>query len=70
MPLVHYLAINIHLPIGWHRIHERRARGVNAITLIATQLDGWEHQLVSACFLLIELHSPSDYIQFCKTGPN
>ena len=46
MPLVHYLAMNMHLPNGWHRIHERRTRGVYPITSITTQLEGWERQLV------------------------
>lgn len=46
MPLVHYLAANQHLPAGWHRIHERRTRGVYPITSITTQLESWERQLV------------------------
>jgi hypothetical protein len=55
MPLVQYLAINRHLPIGWHRIHERRTRGVYPITSITTQLEGWERQLVRAVSLLLFL---------------
>ena len=47
MPLVHYFAANMHLPTGWHRIHERRTRGVYPITSMTTQLEGWERQLVS-----------------------
>jgi hypothetical protein len=46
MPLIQFLQGNAHLPAGWHRQQERRARGVHPITSITTQLEPWERQLV------------------------
>lgn len=46
MPLVVYLRANRTKPFGWHRILERRARGVFPLTSLTSQLEPWERQLV------------------------
>jgi hypothetical protein len=56
MPLVQYLNDNTHLPSGWHRIHERRARGVYPIASITTQMEGWERQLVCRTMIFSSSH--------------
>jgi hypothetical protein len=48
MPLVLFLRDNAHKKAGWHRNHERRARGVFPVSSLSCQLEPWERQLVSS----------------------
>jgi hypothetical protein len=58
MPLVQYLQMNASLPAGWHRGHERRAKGVHPVTSITAQLEPWERQLALVEILLLSGGTP------------
>jgi len=48
MPLIQHLkdGFDQDKPSGWHRNEERRARGLFPVSNTATQLEGWERELV------------------------
>jgi hypothetical protein len=58
MPLVQYLHLNAARPAGWHRHHERRAKGVHPVSSITAQLEPWERQLALVEILLLSGGTP------------
>ena len=51
-----HLQSNFHQGTAWHRNQERVARGVPPVTTAATQLVGWERELVWTEILLLTGH--------------
>jgi len=46
MPLVDYLRSNWKREFGWHRVDERRARGLPSMATAQQSFEGWERQMV------------------------
>jgi len=60
MPLVDYLRGNWKREFGWHRVDERRARGLPSMATAQQNFEGWErqseHYLLLICNSLLVLH--------------
>lgn len=63
MPLVSHLKTGFDAgkPLAWHRNEERRARGHWPVTSPATQLEGWERELVWTEILILTGNSQTSF---------
>eukprot|EP00977_Amphora_coffeiformis_P006386 scaffold1361_cov165-Amphora_coffeaeformis.AAC.8 len=63
MPLIAHLKAGFDAgkPLAWHRNEERRARGMWPVTSPATQLEGWERELVWTEILILTGNSQTSF---------
>ena len=63
MPLIAHLkdGFDAGKPLAWHRNEERRARGQWPVTSPATQLEGWERELVWTEILILTGNSQTSF---------
>lgn len=69
MPLIAHLSAGFHggKPPAWHRNEERRARGLWPVHNPATQLEGWERELVWMEILLLTGNSDASFRHLARS---